>query len=159
MVSALSFDLDMGKYIDADKLISEVKALKRRKGFLSFENTEITEAYMARGVQFTCDDVVNLIQSLQQEQPESSNGKFVFPNYLYARTVDNKIIDVSYAPQSLDAVEYIKNDPTNSDVVKAIEYIRKDTLLEWLNQRKKLMEEEIGFGLSIDNVIDKLNSM
>ena len=47
-----------------------------------------------------------------QEQPESSKGKFVFPNYLYARTMDNKTIDVSYVPQSLDAVEYIKNNPT-----------------------------------------------
>jgi len=60
----------MTKYIDAEKLKAEVKALKRRKGFLSFENTEITEAYMARGVQLTCDDIVNLIQSLQLEQPE-----------------------------------------------------------------------------------------
>ena len=58
------------KYISAEKLIAEIKALKRRKGFLPFENTEITEAYMARGVQFTCDDIVNLIISLQQEQPE-----------------------------------------------------------------------------------------
>lgn len=58
------------KYIDAEKLIAEIEALKYRKGFLSFENTEITEAYMARGVQFTCDDIVNLIQSLQREQPE-----------------------------------------------------------------------------------------
>jgi hypothetical protein len=57
------------KYIDAEKLIAEIEALKRRKGFLPFENTEITEAYMARGVQFTCDDIVNLIQSLQHEQP------------------------------------------------------------------------------------------
>lgn len=60
----------MKKYVDADKLITEIKALKSRKGFLPFENTEITEAYMARGVQFTCDDIVNLIQSLQQEQSE-----------------------------------------------------------------------------------------
>lgn len=58
------------KYIDAEKLIAEIEALKYRKGFLSFENTEITEAYMARGVQFTCDDIVKIIQSLQREQPE-----------------------------------------------------------------------------------------
>jgi hypothetical protein len=58
------------KYIDSEKLIAEVEALKRRKGFLPFENTEITEAYMARGVQFTCDDIMNLIRSLQQEQPK-----------------------------------------------------------------------------------------
>lgn len=46
----------------------------------------------------------------EQEQSESSKGNFVFPNFLYARTEDNKTIDVSYAPQSLDAVEYIRND-------------------------------------------------
>ena len=51
-----------------------------------------------------------LYKYLQQEQPESSKGKFVFPNFLYARTLDNKTIDVSYAPQNMDAVEYIKND-------------------------------------------------
>ena len=49
-------------------------------------------------------------KKLQQEQPESSKGKFVFPKFLYARTTNNKTIDVSYAPQSLDAVEYIRND-------------------------------------------------
>ncbi|MBQ6958160.1 MAG: hypothetical protein IJP77_06345 [Bacteroidales bacterium] len=49
-------------------------------------------------------------KKLQQEQPESLKGKFVFPNFLYARTVDNKTIDVSYAPQSLDAIEYVRND-------------------------------------------------
>lgn len=47
---------------------------------------------------------------LQEKQPESSNDKFVFPSSLYARTIDNKTIDVAYTPQSLDAVEYIKND-------------------------------------------------
>lgn len=41
----------------------------------------------------------------------------------------------------------------------SVEYIRKDALLEWLKERKRLMEEEIGFRLSIDDVIDKLNSL
>lgn len=60
----------MVKYIDAERLKTEIEALKRRKGFLPLGKAEITEAYMARGVQFTCDDIVNLIQSLQQEQSE-----------------------------------------------------------------------------------------
>ena len=34
----------------------------------------------------------------------------MFPKFLYARTTNNKTIDVSYAPQSLDAVEYIRSD-------------------------------------------------
>ena len=38
------------------------------------------------------------------------------------------------------------------------EYIRKDALLEWAKERKRLMEDEIGFRLSIDDVIEKLNN-
>lgn len=48
--------------------------------------------------------------SLQQEQQEKKEVKFVFPKFLYARTTNNKTIDVSYAPQNLDAVEYIRSD-------------------------------------------------
>ena len=64
------------KYIDAEKLIAEIKALKSRKGYLPFERPEITEAYQARGVQYTCDDIINIITSLQQEQPEVDYNKF-----------------------------------------------------------------------------------
>ena len=69
---------------------------------------------------------LGIIDSHRQGQPESSKGKFVFPNFLYARTIDNKTIDVSYAPQNLDAVEYIKNDPTEQpevDLEKEIDAI------------------------------------
>lgn len=65
----------MTKYIDAEKLKAEIEVLKRRKGFLPFDNFEITEAYMVRGVQFTCDDIVNIITSLQQEQPGCVYGR------------------------------------------------------------------------------------
>lgn len=44
------------------------------------------------------------------KHPEVQNGKFVFPKYLYARTKDNKTIDMSYVPQDMTAVEYIRND-------------------------------------------------
>lgn len=57
-----------------------------------------------------CDGLNEEDTKKEQEQSESSKGKFVFPNFLYARTEDNKTIDVSYAPQSLDSVEYIRND-------------------------------------------------
>lgn len=66
------------KYIDVEKLRAEIEVLKRKKGFLPFENTEITEAYMARGVQFTCDDIVKIIQSLQQERPKEICHKCVY---------------------------------------------------------------------------------
>lgn len=47
--------------------------------------------------------------------------KFVFPKFLYARTTNNKTIDVSYAPQSLDAVEYIRSDSLSEEPNKDLE--------------------------------------
>jgi hypothetical protein len=41
---------------------------------------------------------------------ETPKTKFVFPKYLYARTTNNKTIDVSYAPQDMNAVEYVQSD-------------------------------------------------
>ena len=41
--------------------------------------------------------------------------------------------------------------------VQGAEYIRKDALLEWAKEQKTLME--LGGHVSIDDVIDKLNSM
>ena len=95
------------KYIDADKLIAEIERLYDGEAPKHDKQCDFDDGYFT-GI----GTISNFIDSLQQEQPESSKGKFVFPNYLYARTVDNKTIDVSYAPTSLDAVEYIKNDPT-----------------------------------------------
>lgn len=94
----------MSKYIDADKLIKFKEALAdiivSSQGVCTYQD---------------CKDIAEreallLIATLQQEQPEFSNGKFVFPKYLYARTKDNKTIDMSYAPQDMTAVEYIRND-------------------------------------------------
>lgn len=49
-------------------------------------------------------------------------GEFVFPKFLYARTTNNKTIDVSYAPQSMDAVEYIRSDSPDVDLEKTVEF-------------------------------------
>ena len=96
------------KYIDADHLkveiekhIKEVKdAAKRFTPNLGFFDAKLSGIY----------DVMAIIDSLQQEQQEKKEVKFVFPKFLYARTTNNKTIDVSYAPQSLDAIEYIRSD-------------------------------------------------
>ena len=53
-------------------------------------------------------DVLDYLDKLEQQ--EKKEVKFVFPKFLYARTTNNKTIDMSYAPQSLDAVEYIRSD-------------------------------------------------
>lgn len=36
--------------------------------------------------------------------------KFVYPDKLYARTNNNITLDISYAPQTLEAVEYTRTD-------------------------------------------------
>lgn len=37
-------------------------------------------------------------------------SKFVYPEKLYARCKDNKTLDISYAPQNMEAVEYTRTD-------------------------------------------------
>ena len=41
---------------------------------------------------------------------EVPKSKFVYPNKLYARTNNNITLDISYAPQTLEAVEYTRTD-------------------------------------------------
>ena len=91
----------MSKYIDADKLIEILEEIKQAE----YENCGGVNAKTG-----ALQEVQELIESLQQEQPMIQNGKFVFPKYLYARTKDNKTIDMSYAPQDMTAIEYIRND-------------------------------------------------
>ncbi len=43
-------------------------------------------------------------------RPSSKDGKFVYPDCLYARANNNKTLDVSYVPQAVDAVEYVRRD-------------------------------------------------
>ena len=51
-----------------------------------------------------------------------AKSKFVYPDKLYARTNDNITLDISYAPQTLEAVEYVRTD---AFVEKACEWIRE----------------------------------
>lgn len=39
-----------------------------------------------------------------------AKSKFVYPDKLYARTNDNITLDISYAPQTMEAVEYVRTD-------------------------------------------------
>ena len=41
---------------------------------------------------------------------EALKSRFVYPDKLYARTNNNITIDISYAPQTLEAVEYVRTD-------------------------------------------------
>ena len=98
----------MSKYIDAEKLkemmLPNYEEAKLEKAHI------LTDGVKWERVEYIFDYVFHLIDSLQAEPSETLNGKFVFPKFLYARTTDNKTIDVSYAPQSLDAIEYIRGD-------------------------------------------------
>lgn len=106
----------MKKYIDADKLKEIVDRVYNQYVYdygLSAAGSNMRWIYDA-------------IDSLQQEQQEPVKGKFVFPKFLYARTLDNKTIDVSYCPQDMTAIEYIRNDfveqeRTRVDLEKEIE--------------------------------------
>lgn len=53
---------------------------------------------------------------------EAPKSKFVYPNKLYARTNNNITLDISYAPQTLEAVEYTRTD---AFIEKACEYFHR----------------------------------
>ena len=117
----MNFDM---KYIDADKL---KKLIDEKWKELANKNLKVGGNKWDAEIN-TYLSVLTLIDSIEQDEPESSNSKFTFPSALYARTIDNKTIDVSYTPQSLDVVEYIKNDQTEHP-----EEDLKKELDEWMN--------------------------
>lgn len=52
---------------------------------------------------------------------EAPKSKFVYPDKLYARTNNNITLDISYAPQTLEAVEYTRTD---ASIEKALKFIK-----------------------------------
>lgn len=44
------------------------------------------------------------------EANKAPKSKFVYPDKLYARCGDNKTLDIYYAPQNMEAVEYTRKD-------------------------------------------------
>lgn len=49
-------------------------------------------------------------------------SKFVYPDKLYAITNNNITLDISYAPQTLEAIEYTRTDTI---IKKACEFIKE----------------------------------
>lgn len=131
------------KYIDAEKL---KKFIDEKWKKLADKNVKVGGGKWDAEIS-TYLSVLKLIDSLQQKQPEVQNGKFVFPKYLYARTVDNKTIDVSYAPQSMEAVEYIKND--------SVEQQKVDLEKEIDNEWRKCLPTDEGMGLESANIVNE----
>lgn len=74
-------------------------------------------------------------------KPNETKSKFVFPDKLYARTNDNITLDISYAPQTLEAVEYTRTDIFVDWITnKADKYI-VDTLLCCYFDYKRAVED------------------
>jgi len=74
----------MGKYIDAEKLIAEIKGLQCEQGF--------EDGMEERGYQFAIKDILDIIDSLQQEQTdmgEVSDGYHTFNELYYYRMLYN----------------------------------------------------------------------
>ena len=67
------------KYIDADKLIAEIKTRKNAEGWCPVGG-DTAEVYYARGFRFACDFVLNTIISLQKEPPEEICPRCVYRN-------------------------------------------------------------------------------
>ena len=57
------------KYIDADKLISEIEKYKQGAAIARFDNAGENADYFQGKVDL-CDDLQHIIDSLQHEQPE-----------------------------------------------------------------------------------------
>ena len=58
----------MAKYIDADRLRTEIEMKKKTEGWCEV-GKDTADVYYARGFRFACDFALSIIDSLQQEQP------------------------------------------------------------------------------------------
>ncbi len=63
-----------------------------------------------------------------------AKSKFVYPDKLYARCKDNKTLDISYAPQNMDAVEYTRTDAF-------IDWLKDCATFTDMNGKKRVDEE------------------
>ena len=70
---------------------------------------------------------------------EAPKSKFVYPDKLYARTNNNITLDISYAPQTLEAVEYTRTD---AFIEKACVKLKK-LVYDNLMFQERLHQEEI----------------
>lgn len=73
-------------------------------------------------------------------QMKRQKSKFVYPDKLYARCKDNKTLDMSYAPQNMEAVEYTRTD---AFIKKACDYLMEYEFNDspTIADRRKRVEE------------------
>ena len=58
---------------------------------------------------------------------DAPKSRFVFPDKLYARCENNKTLDMSYAPQNMEAVEYTRTDAFIEKACEFLKSYRQDT--------------------------------
>ena len=61
---------------------------------------------------------------------EAPKSKFVYPDKLYARCKDNNTLDVSYAHQNMEAVEYTRTD---AFIEKACSWLKENGGSYWMD--------------------------
>lgn len=71
---------------------------------------------------------------------EAPKSKFVYPDKLYARCKDNKTLDMSYAPQNMEAVEYTRAD---AFIEKAANWLTKHAMKYYLDGSKFIGTDEM----------------
>ena len=73
-----------------------------------------------------------------------AKSKFVYPDKLYARTNDNITLDISYAPQTTEAVEYTRTD---AFIEKACDYLMEYEFNDspTIADRRKRVDEFINY--------------
>ena len=59
---------------------------------------------------------------------EAPKSRFVYPDKLYAMTKNNITLDISYAPQNMEAVEYCRTDAFIQRVINFLNYKLDDVV-------------------------------
>lgn len=72
---------------------------------------------------------------------EAEKSKFVYPDKLYARTNDNITLDISYAPQTLEAVEYTRTDAFIKKAVGRLKHYLDNSV--WVANDVGVREKEV----------------
>ena len=87
---------------------------------------------------------INIKNNKVMKADEAPKSKFVYPDKLYARTNNNITLDISYAPQTLEAVEYIRTD---AFIEKACDYLMEYEFNDspTIADRRKRVDEFVNY--------------
>lgn len=80
------------KLIDKDKIIAEIERLRKEDGNPYFPS-ETADKYYARGVHFTCDGLVNFLNTLEVKEVdlEKELNKFIEQQKAYVK--DDRVVE------------------------------------------------------------------